>query len=144
MESIEILFVENNPQHVSLMKETLKEIKLSNTLHIIDNSTQADAFLHRGVTTHPDIIFLALDLYQTDEWAIVSHIQKAEHLSRIPLVVIGPGNPQPVGTQAKGKYYLPIPFDLEQLKTLLRSMDQFALGIIKTKRTRRKPNSKQD
>jgi CheY-like chemotaxis protein len=63
---IEILLVEDNPGDVRLTREALKEAKVSNTLHVVEDGVAALDFLYRrgayGKVARPDLILLDLNL----------------------------------------------------------------------------------
>jgi chemotaxis family two-component system response regulator Rcp1 len=62
--SIEILMVEDNPGDVRLTREALKDSKVLNALHVVEDGVAALDFLHRRppyqAVPRPDLILLDL------------------------------------------------------------------------------------
>jgi two-component system, chemotaxis family, response regulator Rcp1 len=63
---IEILMVEDNPGDVRLTVEALKEAKVRNNLHTVEDGMEALAFLRRegryAEAPRPDLVLLDLNL----------------------------------------------------------------------------------
>src|SRR5688572_30611240 len=89
---IEILLVEDSPGDVRLAKETLKEYKMQNTLHVVEDGEQALQFLRKegryaGAVT-PDLVLLDLKLPKIDGVEVLGEMQKMPLFNHIPVVVL--------------------------------------------------------
>ena len=90
--SIEILLVEDNPGDARLTIEAMRDAKLSNRLHIVEDGVEAMQFLRReGRFTdapRPDLILLDLNLPKKDGREVLAEIKSEPLLKRIPVVVL--------------------------------------------------------
>ena len=70
MKVVEILLVEDNPGDARLAKEALKDAKVRNNLHWVEDGVEAIAFLRRegkyADAPRPDVILLDLNLPKKD------------------------------------------------------------------------------
>ena len=89
---IEILLVEDNPGDVRLTKEALREAKIRNTLHVVQDGDAALAFLykHRDYATarRPDLIFLDLNLPRRSGREVLEVVKADVDLRRIPVIIL--------------------------------------------------------
>jgi CheY-like chemotaxis protein len=71
-ELIEILMVEDNPGDVRLTREALRDAKVRNTVHVVEDGEAALDFLHQrgayGGAVRPDLILLDLKLRGRTAW----------------------------------------------------------------------------
>ena len=91
-EKVEILLIEDNPGDVRLIKEGLKDSRVINHIHVVQDGEEATNFLfknngYKDVPT-PDIILLDLNLPKKDGRALLADIKKDEQLQRIPIVIL--------------------------------------------------------
>ena len=89
---INILLVEDNPGDARLAQEALKENKVANTLHWVDDGVKALEFLHQegpyADAPRPDVILLDLNLPRKDGREVLADIKEDPELKRIPVVVL--------------------------------------------------------
>src|ERR1051325_6330229 len=89
---IDILLVEDNPGDERLTREALKEGKVYSNLHWVKDGVEATDFLTRrgrsADAPRPDIILLDLNLPKKDGREVLQEIKSADHLKRIPVVVL--------------------------------------------------------
>jgi CheY-like chemotaxis protein len=135
---IEILLVEDNPGDVRLTKEALKEDKVHNNLHVVNDGLEALAWLRReGVhagAVRPDIILLDLNLPKKDGREVLSEIKTDEDLRRIPVVVLTTSRAEEDVLRAydfNANCYITKPVDLEQFMKVVKSIKDFWLTIVK-------------
>ena len=92
MRPIEILMVEDNPGDVRLIQEALKEAKVSNTLHVMEDGATALDFLYRrgayGAAPRPDLILLDLNLPRKNGGEVLEEIKQDTHLKTIPVIIL--------------------------------------------------------
>ena len=134
---IEILLVEDNPGDVRLTREALKDAKMSNLLHVVEDGASALDFLHqRGDYVHaprPDLILLDLNLPRKNGREVLQEIKEDPRLKIIPVVIL-------TSSQAEedilGAYslhancYLTKPVDFAQLTKIVRTIEDFWLSIV--------------
>ena len=135
---IEILLVEDNPGDVRLTKEALKENKVSNNLHVVSDGVEAMKFLHRADdytdSPRPDLILLDLNLPKKDGREVLSEIKQDENLRRIPIVVLTTSQAEEDIAKAYDLYancYVTKPVDLEKFITVVKSIEDFWVTIVK-------------
>ncbi|AHG92591.1 response regulator receiver (plasmid) [Gemmatirosa kalamazoonensis] len=136
--SIEILLVEDNPGDVELTREALHESKLHIDLHVVDDGDEALAFLrHEGAyreAPRPDLILLDLNLPRTDGRAVLREVKSDPALRPIPVVVLTSSGADRDIAQAYALHancFVTKPIGLDQFLTIVRSIEQFWLTIVK-------------
>src|SRR5512142_326829 len=89
---VDILLVEDSPSDVRLTREALKEAKVLNTLHVVEDGMSAMAFLRRqgkyAESPLPDLILLDLNLPKKDGREVLAEVKQDETLKKIPVVVL--------------------------------------------------------
>jgi len=89
---VEILLVEDNPGDVRLAREALKENKVSNNLHVIEDGESAMAFLRKQGkyqnATRPDLILLDLNLPKKDGREVLAEIKADDRLKAADIIAI--------------------------------------------------------
>lgn len=137
-ESIEILLVEDNPGDVRLTQEALKDGKVSNNLHVVEDGEQAMAFLRRtgkhSGAVRPDLILLDLNLPKKDGREVLREIKKDEDLRRIPVVILTTSSAEEDVFRTYSDYancYITKPINLDQFMNTVRSIENFWLSIVK-------------
>ncbi|MBI3319770.1 MAG: response regulator [Candidatus Omnitrophica bacterium] len=136
--TVEILLVEDNPGDVRLTRETFKESKLANRLHVVGNGEEALAFLrHAGQyadATRPDLIVLDLNLPKKDGRELLAEVKADADLRRIPVVVLTTSKAEQDILKAYDLHancYITKPLDLDQFITVVKSIENFWLQIVK-------------
>ncbi|HWF61175.1 MAG TPA: response regulator [Nitrospira sp.] len=134
---VEILLVEDNPGDVRLTKEALKEAKVINHLTVLKDGVEALTFLRRegqyANAPRPHLILLDLNLPKKDGREVLAEIKDDEKLKRIPVVVLTTSqNEQDVlkTYNLHANCYVTKPVDLEQFITVVKSIEDFWLGIV--------------
>lgn len=135
---IEILLVEDNPGDVRLTIEALKEGKVRNHLSVARDGVEALAFLRReGAFTsasRPDLILLDLNLPKRDGREVLAEIKEDPVLRRIPVVVLttSKADEDILRTyELHANCYITKPVDLEQFISVVRSIDDFWLAVVR-------------
>ena len=89
---IEILLVEDNPGDVRLTKEALKDARVINNLHVVDDGVEALDFLNRQGkhlnAVRPDLILMDLNLPKKDGREVLGEIKADPGLRQIPVVIL--------------------------------------------------------
>ena len=135
---IEILLVEDNPGDVRLTREALKEDKVRNNLHVVEDGLAALAWLRRegefASVPRPDIILLDLNLPKKDGREVLSEIKTDNDLKRIPVVVLTTSKAEEDVLRAynfNANCYITKPVDLEQFVRVVKAIEEFWLTIVK-------------
>ncbi len=135
---IEILLVEDNPGDVRLTREALKEAKVLLNLRVVVDGAEALDFLRQegkyADALRPDLILLDLNLPKKDGLEVLAVIKTDEHLRRIPVVVLTVSQAEEdilKSYNLNANCYISKPVDLEQFLTVVKSIKEFWLTIVK-------------
>ncbi|WP_434346335.1 response regulator [Myxococcus virescens] len=135
---IEILLVEDNPGDVRLTIEALKEGKVRNRLSVARDGVEALAFLRRqgayADAALPDLILLDLNLPRKDGREVLAEIKVDPALRRIPVVVLTTSKAEEDILRTYDLHancYIAKPVDLEQFISVVRSIDDFWLSVVR-------------
>ncbi len=134
---VEILLVEDNPGDVRLTKEALKEAKVLNRLTVVQDGVEALAFLRREGpyvnAARPHLILLDLNLPKKDGRAVLAEIKADDDLKRIPVVILTTSQAEQDVIKSYNLHancYITKPVDLEQFIMVVKSIEEFWLGIV--------------
>lgn len=134
---IEILLVEDNPGDVRLTIEALKEAKVINHLTVVKDGMEALAFLRRQgsytAAPRPHLIVLDLNLPKKDGREVLADIKADDRLKRIPVVVLTTSQDEQDVLKSYNLHancYITKPVDLDQFVRVVRSIEDFWLGIV--------------
>ncbi len=136
--TVDILLVEDNPGDVRLTIEALKEGKLENNLHMVQDGVEAFAFLkHQGryaASPHPDLILLDLNLPRMDGRELLGKIKNDPDLKRIPVVILTTSRAEEDILKAYDLYancYVTKPVNLDQFIDVVKSIEEFWFSLVK-------------
>jgi chemotaxis family two-component system response regulator Rcp1 len=134
---IEILLVEDNPGDVRLAVEALRDAKVANRLHIVEDGVEAMSFLRRegryADVPQPNLILLDLNLPRRDGREVLAEIKQDADLKRIPVVILTSSAAEQDVVQAYNLYancYIVKPIDLDQFLKVVRSIEDFWLIVV--------------
>jgi CheY-like chemotaxis protein len=137
-EPVDILLVEDNPGDARLMKEALAEAKIRNRLHLVADGVEALAYLRRqdpfAGAGRPDLILLDLNLPGKDGREVLAEIKGDQDLRRIPVVILTTSRAESDIARAYDLHadaYVTKPLDIEQFITVVKSIEEFWLTIVK-------------
>ncbi|MCL4294133.1 MAG: response regulator [Anaerolineae bacterium] len=135
---VEILLVEDNPGDARLMIEALREGKVLNHLSIARDGVEALAFLRRegqhARAPRPDLIMLDLNLPKKDGREVLADIKADAMLKSIPVVILTTSQAEQDIVKSYNLHancYINKPVDLEEFLTVLKSVEDFWLTIVK-------------
>ena len=135
---IEILLVEDTPGDVRLTKEALKDGKVLNKLHTVEDGIEALAFLNQEGkyvdAPRPELILLDLNLPKKDGRDVLAEIKGNGDLKRIPVVVLTTSRSEEdilKSYDLNANCYITKPVDLDQFISVVRSINEFWLSIVK-------------
>ena len=135
---IDILLAEDNPGDVQLIREAMKDGKLSSRLHVVTNGVEAMTFLRRenkyaSVPT-PGLILLDLNLPRKDGREVLAEVKADPLLRRIPVVVLTSSEAERdilESYELHANCYIIKPVDLERFLHVVKSVEDFWLSTVK-------------
>jgi CheY-like chemotaxis protein len=135
---IEILLVEDNPGDVRLTREALREGKVWNNLSVSGDGVAAMEFLRRqgphGRAPRPDLVLLDLNLPKKDGRQVLEEIKLDADLRRIPVVILTTSRAEEDVMRSYNLHancYVTKPVDLEQFMSVVASIEDFWLCIVR-------------
>ena len=135
---VEILLVEDNPGDARLCQEALKESKILNTLHIVDDGQKALDFVFKRAQYEdmptPDLILLDLNLPRVNGKEVLAQIKGDGILKRIPIVILTSSKAEEdiIKTyELHANSFITKPLDFNQFIDTIKTVNQFWLGIVK-------------
>ena len=135
---IEILLVEDNPGDVRLTREALKDAKVHNNLHVVNDGVRAIEFLRRegeyGGAVRPDLILLDLNLPRMSGREVLREIKSDPELLQIPVVVLTSSQAEQdiaASYELHANCFITKPVDLDQFISVVRSLEDFWLTIVR-------------
>jgi len=135
---VDILLVEDNPADVRLTQESLKEVKMSNTLHVVEDGVEAMEFLRKEGkfvdAVRPDLVLLDLNLPRKDGREVLKEIKEDDDLKRIPVVVMTTSDDEQDVLRSYNLHancYIKKPVDFNQFIAVVKAMDDFWLTIVR-------------
>ena len=135
--SIEILLVEDNPGDARLTIEAMREAKLSNRIHVVEDGVEAMQFLRRegrfGDAPRPDLILLDLNLPKKDGRAVLAEVKADPALRRIPVVVLTTSRAEEDVLHAYDLHancYVTKPVDLAQFMKIVAQIEEFWINVV--------------
>jgi CheY-like chemotaxis protein len=138
MELVEILLVEDNPGDARLAIEALKDAKVRNNLHWVEDGVEAMNFLKRkgdhADAPRPDVILLDLNLPKKDGREVLSEIKTDDELKRIPVVILTISNAEEDIIKSYNLHancYIRKPIDLNRFMEVVKSIEDFWLSIVR-------------
>src|SRR5260221_4493700 len=92
MNHVDILLVEDSPADILITREAFEEFRLLNTLHVVEDGTEALTFLHQegkyASAPRPDLILLDLNLPRKNGREVLTEIKADQNLKHIPVVIL--------------------------------------------------------
>jgi len=138
---VDILLVEDNPGDVRLTREALREGKVRNSLHVVEDGVEALAYLRRegryAAVEEPDIVLLDLNLPRKDGREVLEEIKQDTRLKHIPVVVLTTSQAEEdilKSYQLYANCYISKPVDLDQFIKVVQSVEDFWFTIVKLPR----------
>lgn len=137
-----VLLIEDNPGDVRLTQEAFRAANKAIILHVAMDGVEAMSFLKRtGAQAHaprPDLILLDLNLPKMDGRQVLTHIKSDDSLKLIPTVILTTSDAESdivKSYELQANCYLTKPVQLEAFETLVQSINDFWLTMVKLPRT---------
>jgi two-component system, chemotaxis family, response regulator Rcp1 len=135
---IEILLIEDSPADVRLTREALRDAKVRNNLHVVGDGDEAMEFLEQrdrhAAAIRPDLILLDLNLPRKSGREVLEEVKRHPELRRIPVVVLTTSQAEEDIMRSYDLHancYIQKPVDLDRFITVVRSIEDFWLTIVK-------------
>ena len=134
---VQILLVEDNPEEVLLTRETLKDAKVANEVHVANDGEKALSFVRRegefADAPRPDLILLDLNLPLKDGRQVLRELKDADELRSIPVIILTTSASDQDMLEAYDKSvnaYIRKPVNLDRFIDVVNSIDDFWLGVV--------------
>ena len=132
-----ILLVEDNPGDARLTQEAMRDTKMANLMHVVEDGVEAMQFLRRqgryGDAPRPDLILLDLNLPKMDGRAVLAEIKTDPELKRIPVVVLTTSRAEEdvlTAYDLHANAYVTKPVDLAQFMKIVALIDEFWINVV--------------
>jgi chemotaxis family two-component system response regulator Rcp1 len=135
---INVLLVEDSPGDIRLTQEALKDAKMHINLHVVRDGEQAMSFLMRegeyASAPRPDLILLDLNLPKKDGREVLKEIKEDPTLKIIPVVILTTSASEADILRSyllHANCYITKPVDLVGFLTVVKSIDNFWMSVVK-------------
>ena len=135
---IEVLLVEDNSGDVRLMQEALKDSKVRNHLHVVNDGEDAMLFLRRqgkySGAPEPDLVLLDLNLPGKDGREVLAEVKQDPLLKHIPVVIVTTSSAEEDILKSYGLHancYITKPVNFDQFIKVVHSIEDFWFTIVK-------------
>ncbi|MDT4988119.1 MAG: hypothetical protein QOI74_2213 [Micromonosporaceae bacterium] len=135
---IEVLLVEDDPGDVLMTQEAFEEHKVRNKLAVVNDGTEAIAYLRRqgpyATVGRPDLILLDLNLPRRDGREVLAEIKNDPDLCQIPVVVLTTSQADEDvvrSYQLHANAYVTKPVDFDRFISVVRQIDDFFVSVVK-------------
>jgi CheY-like chemotaxis protein len=134
---IEILLVEDCADEAELTMHSLRDGRIRNRIHWVEDGEEALAFLHRegrhSGAPRPDLILLDLRLPRMSGHEVLNVVKQDPHLLRIPVVIMTESDDEKDVLKAYDSHancYVTKPVDMDKFIEAVRSIEDFWLTIV--------------
>lgn len=135
---VEILLVEDNPGDVRLTRETLKDARILNNLHVAEDGIQALAYLRRegphAGAVRPDLVLLDLNLPRMSGREVLAEIKGDPRLRSIPVVVLTTSKAEEdiiKSYDLHANCYISKPVEFDGFVEVVRSIEDFWFSVVR-------------
>jgi chemotaxis family two-component system response regulator Rcp1 len=135
---IEILLVEDNVEEAGMTLDALREGRVRNRVHWVEDGEDALAFLCRhgrhSAAPRPDLILLDLRLPRMSGQEVLIEIKENPAWRRIPVVIMTSSDDEKDILAAYDKHancYVTKPMDVDKFMEAVRSIEDFWLTIVR-------------
>jgi CheY-like chemotaxis protein len=137
-EPVNVLLVEDNPDHVEIVVRNLKEHRIANRINVVMDGEEAldylfgrGAYVDRDKYPMPHVVLLDLRLPKVDGLQVLKVVKSSEELKHIPVVILTTSEAEFDVAKAyeyHANSYLVKPVDYEKFMNLLKDMGFYWLG----------------
>jgi len=134
---VEILLVEDNPADIRLTQVAIKNSKIANNLHVVNDGMEAMSFLKKEENykdkPKPDLILLDLNLPRKNGFEVLSDIKNDPELRRIPVVILSISDAEEDLLKTYNLHancYIKKPVDIIEFEKIVKSIGNFWFSIV--------------
>lgn len=134
---VEILLVEDNPADIRLTQVAIKNSKIANNLHIVNDGIEAISFLKKEENykdkPKPDLILLDLNLPRKNGFEVLSEVKNDPELRRIPVVILSISDAEEDLLKTYNLHancYIKKPVDIIEFEKIVKSIGNFWFSIV--------------
>ena len=134
---IEVLLVEDNVDEAELTMDSLRDGRIRNRVHWVEDGEEALAFLHRrgrhADAPRPDLVLLDLRLPRVSGHEVLAEIKQDPGLKRIPVVIMTESDDERDIVRAYDRHancYITKPVDMDKFIEVVRSIEDFWLSVV--------------
>jgi len=135
---IEILLVEDNREDAELTMDVLKEGRVRNRVHWVEDGDDAMAFLRRegrhAAAPRPDLILLDLNLRRMSGQEVLAEVKQSPQWKRIPVVIMTSSDDEKDMLSAYDRHancFITKPIDIDKFMEVVRGIEEFWLSIVR-------------
>jgi len=135
---IEILLVEDNTDEAQLTMDVLKEGRIRNRVHWVEDGEEAMAFLRRqgrhAAAPRPDLILLDLKLPRLGGQEVLAEIKQSPLWKRIPVVIMTSSDDEKDILSAYDRHancYVTKPIDIDKFMEAVRGIEEFWMTVVR-------------
>ena len=135
---MQVLLVEDSLADVELTLEALADAKVANEVTVVRDGQAALEHLRADGVTRPDLVILDLNLPKLSGHEVLAVIRADPELRRIPVAILTTSDAEKdvvKGYDLGANCYLTKPVDVEQFITVVQSIEDFWLGLVRLPRT---------
>jgi CheY-like chemotaxis protein len=135
---IEILLVEDEVTQAELTMEALRDGRVRNQIHWVEDGEEALAFLRKqnrfSDAPRPDLILLDLQMPRMNGLEVLEQIKQHPDWKRIPVIIMTSSTDERHVLGAYNRHancYVTKPVDLDKFLEAVRSIEDFWLSIVR-------------
>jgi len=135
---IDILLVEDSAEEAELTMETLREGRVRNRIHWVEDGEEALTYLNRqgrhSEASRPDLILLDLQMPRMNGHELLAIIKQHPDWKRIPVVVMTSRDDEQNILKAYDRHvncYIVKPIDVDKFMEAVRSIEEFWLTVVR-------------
>jgi two-component system, chemotaxis family, response regulator Rcp1 len=136
--AIQILMVEDNEADVRLAIEAMKEGKIANRVHVVEDGVEAMQYLRRqgkyAEAPRPDLVLLDLDLPRKDGRQVLAEIKSDPELCAVPVVVLTNSRAEQDIAKSYASHancYIVKPVNLDGMMEVVRTIERFWVTVVR-------------
>ncbi len=142
MKEVHILLVDDNEGDILLTIEALSEARIINRISVARDGAEAIRFLKKELefqgSDSPDLILLDINLPKMDGMEVLAVIKTDHELRRIPVIMLTTSSSERdilASYDNHANCYITKPVDLDRFMSVVRTIEDFWISIVKLPRT---------
>lgn len=135
---IEVLLVEDSEEEAELTLDSLKDGRIRNRVHWVQDGEEAMAFLRKEGdyqnVPRPDLVLLDLCLPKMNGQEVLAEIKQDPRLKRIPVVIMTSSTDEKdifAAYDHHANCYVTKPLDMDKFIDVIRQIEDFWLTVVR-------------